>query len=241
MALLDNMFDLTGKAAVVTGGGSGIGEATSLVLAEAGAAVVVADINAEAAEATAKQIVAQGGKAVALRTDVQRRADHDAAVDRAVAEFGSADIYCNIAGIPCDVLVSEISEADLDRMIGINLKGVLFGCQAAMRVHEGAGDGRQHRQRVEHRHRHHRARQRHLRDDQGRRRDAVDVPRHRGRPVRDPRERDRARRDGDRVQRRVTSTTPTATSTRRSGSSSSRACDRRARCTWSVRRSTRRC
>ncbi len=141
MALLDNMFDLTGKAAVVTGGGSGIGEATSLVLAEAGAAVVVADINAEAAEATAKQIVAQGGKAVSLRTDVQRRADHDAAVDRAVAEFGSADIYCNIAGIPCDVLVSEISEADLDRMIGINLKGVLFGCQAAMRVMKAQGTG----------------------------------------------------------------------------------------------------
>ena len=75
MALLDNMFDLTGKAAVVTGGGSGIGEATSLVLAEAGAAVVVADIDAEAAAATAKQIVAQGGKAVSIRTDVQRRAE----------------------------------------------------------------------------------------------------------------------------------------------------------------------
>jgi 3-oxoacyl-[acyl-carrier protein] reductase len=141
MALLDNMFDLTGKAAVVTGGGSGIGEATSLVLAEAGAAIVVADINEDAAQATADQIVEQGGKAVALRTDVQLRADHDAAVDSAVAEFGSADIYCNIAGIPCDAPVSEISEVDLDRMIGINLKGVLFGCQAAMRVMKPQGTG----------------------------------------------------------------------------------------------------
>lgn len=141
MALLDNIFDLTGKAAVVTGGGSGIGEATSLVLAEAGASVVVADINAEAAEATAKQIVAQGGKAVALRTDVQLRADHDAAVALAVSEFGSLDISCNIAGIPCDTLVSDISEAELDRMIGINLKGVLFGCQAAVAAMKVQGTG----------------------------------------------------------------------------------------------------
>ena len=76
-----------------------------------------------------------------MRTDVQLRADHDAAVDRAVAEFGSADIYCNIAGIPCDAPVSDISEAELDRMIGINLKGVFFGCQAAMRVMKAQGSG----------------------------------------------------------------------------------------------------
>ena len=141
MALLDNMFDLTGKAAVVTGGGSGIGEATSLVLAEAGAAVVVADIDAEAAEATAKQIVAQGGKAVSIRTDVQRRADHDAAAALAVQELGSLDIYCNIAGIPCAVPLSEIGDDDLDRMLGINLKGVLFGSQTAMRHMKEQGSG----------------------------------------------------------------------------------------------------
>ena len=81
MGLLDNMFDLTGKTAVITGAGSGIGEATCLVLAEAGAAVVAADINEARAKATADQVVQQGGKAVAIRTDVQSRADHDAAAE----------------------------------------------------------------------------------------------------------------------------------------------------------------
>ena len=60
MGLLDNMFDLTGKTAVITGAGSGIGEATCLVLAEAGAAVVAADINEAGAKATADQVVAAG-------------------------------------------------------------------------------------------------------------------------------------------------------------------------------------
>jgi len=141
MGLLDNMFDLTGKTAVITGAGSGIGEATCLVLAEAGAAVVAADINEAGAKATADQVVQQGGKAVAIRIDVQSRADHDAAAALAVSEFGSLDISCNIAGIPCDAPVSEISEPDLDRMIGINLKGVLFGSQVAMRVMKEQGGG----------------------------------------------------------------------------------------------------
>ena len=66
MGLLDNMFDLTGKVAVITGAGSGIGEATCLVLAEAGAAIVAADINEAGAKATADQVVEQGGKAVAI-------------------------------------------------------------------------------------------------------------------------------------------------------------------------------
>jgi 3-oxoacyl-[acyl-carrier protein] reductase len=141
MSALTDAFELTGKAAVVTGGGSGIGESTCVTLADAGVAVVVADIDEAAATRTADDITAAGGKAVAVRTDVARRADHDAAVDRAVAEFGSLDIICNIAGIPCDASISDISEAELDRMIGINLKGVFFGCQAAMRVMKQQGSG----------------------------------------------------------------------------------------------------
>jgi len=132
--LISDAFQVSGKAAVVTGGGSGIGEATCLVLGEAGVGVVVADIDEAAAERTAKQVVENGGRAVAVRSDVAQRKDHDAAVDRAVSEYGGLDIMCNIAGIPCDSSISDISETELDRVIAINLKGVFFGCQAAMQV-----------------------------------------------------------------------------------------------------------
>jgi 3-oxoacyl-[acyl-carrier protein] reductase len=141
MSALTDAFDLSGRVAVVTGGGSGIGESTCLTLGEAGVSVVVADIDADAAKRTADAVAAAGGKAAAVQTDVVRRADLDAAVDRAVADFGRLDIMCNIAGIPCDATISDISEAELDRMIGINLKGVFFGCQAAMRVMKPQGSG----------------------------------------------------------------------------------------------------
>jgi 3-oxoacyl-[acyl-carrier protein] reductase len=136
-----SVFGLTGRTAAVTGGASGIGEATALTLAAAGAHVVVGDLDEAGAEETARKIAKDGGSAVAHRTDVMRKADLDALIDRAVAEYGRLDVMCNIAGIPGDGLVSDISEADLDRVIGVNLKGTFFGCQAAMRVMVPQGSG----------------------------------------------------------------------------------------------------
>lgn len=134
MVDVPSFFRLDGQVAVVTGGASGIGEATANVLAAAGASVVVADIDGAGAEATAKQIVGDGGKAVAVTANTSKRADVDAMVDRAVSEYGQLDIMCNIAGIGFAKPVMDTTEEDFDRLMGINLKGVLFGCQAAIKV-----------------------------------------------------------------------------------------------------------
>ena len=135
------LFRLEEQVAVVTGGASGIGESTAQVLAAAGAAVVVGDIDEEGASSTAKQITADGGRAVALRADTSRRADVDGMVERAVSEYGRLDIMCNVAGVGYAKPVMDNTEADFDRLMGINLKGVLFGCQAALRVMIPQGSG----------------------------------------------------------------------------------------------------
>jgi 3-oxoacyl-[acyl-carrier protein] reductase len=131
-----DVFRLDGRVAVVTGAGSGIGRATAAVLAGAGATVVCADIDAAAAGATADGF---GGQAV--RVDVSSKVEVDALVRDAVAEHGRLDVLCNVAGIIHESAVADTAEADLDRVIAVNLKGVFFGCQAAAPVMVGRGSG----------------------------------------------------------------------------------------------------
>ncbi|GAB2790066.1 SDR family NAD(P)-dependent oxidoreductase [Streptomyces daliensis] len=126
-------YDLTGRTALVTGAASGIGRATALLLAEAGATVHCADRDEKGAHATAAAITAEGGAAHAHTVDVTDRAAVDAAVATAVRTGGRLDIAAAVAGVMHSSPVLETDEADLDRMLDINFKGVLRTCQAAAR------------------------------------------------------------------------------------------------------------
>ncbi|MET1000640.1 MAG: SDR family NAD(P)-dependent oxidoreductase [Acidimicrobiia bacterium] len=136
-----DMFDLSGKVAVLTGVGSGIGKATAMTLAAAGATIIGGDIDEVAAQATADELKADGATASVRRTDVTQRADVDALVDHAAAEFGRVDIVGNIAGVPHNKTVAECSDEEFERILAINLKSVFYGCQAAIRhmIPQGSG------------------------------------------------------------------------------------------------------
>ncbi len=133
--------DLTGRVAVVTGAGSGIGRASAMRLAEAGASVVCADLDGDGAEATRAAIRHRGEIADAVTVDVTDRAAVDALVDGAVERHGRIDVMANIAGIIITNPVVAISEDEFDRIMAVNLKGPFFGCQAAARhmVEQGSG------------------------------------------------------------------------------------------------------
>lgn len=134
-------FDMTGKVAFITGGASGIGEAAALTVANAGASVCVADINVEGAQATVDAITAVGGSAIALAVDITSRDAVFAAVARCRDEFGGLDLMANVAGIAHEGKVADLTEADVDRVIAINLKGTLWGCQAAIGAMKETGGG----------------------------------------------------------------------------------------------------
>ena len=121
---------LDGKAALVTGGGGGIGRASALAMAREGARIAVADLTAEAAAATVGLINASGGQAISLGGDVTRPQDVSALVADTVAAFGRLDVALNNAGVAPHQVGSlqqkthQWSEESFDRMIAVNLKSV---------------------------------------------------------------------------------------------------------------------
>jgi 3-oxoacyl-[acyl-carrier protein] reductase len=129
-------FRLGGRVAVITGAGSGIGRATAQMLAGAGATVICADVDAAGAQATAAEV---DGRSV--RVDVSSKIEVDRLVGDTVDEHGRLDVLCNVAGIIHESSVADTAEADLDRVIAVNLKGVFFGCQAAAPIMIGQGSG----------------------------------------------------------------------------------------------------
>jgi 3-oxoacyl-[acyl-carrier protein] reductase len=138
---ISRIHDLSGRVAALTGAASGIGKATALTLGAAGASIVCADIDEAGAQATADEIASAGSKAVAMRADVTKRADVDAVVDRAVSEFGQLDVMGNVAGVPFNKMVVDVSDDEFERILAINLKSVWYGCQAALRVMIPQGSG----------------------------------------------------------------------------------------------------
>ena len=131
IAPLKRLLDLTDKTAIVTGGAMGIGYGIAYRLAEAGAAVVIADMNLAAAEEAAGKLKWKGWKAMAVKTDVSQAADVRQMVEAAVKAYGGVDILVNDAGIFPSVPVMQLTEHDFERIIAVNLKGVFFCTQAA--------------------------------------------------------------------------------------------------------------
>ena len=138
---LSGLTRLDGKVAIVTGAGQGIGEAIALRLSEAGAAVLVTDINEAQARRVAEHIKAGGGRAVALYADVAQVPDTVRTVDTAVAAFGRLDILVNNAALVGPSPVMNVSEVLWDTVTDIALKGVFFQSQAAARQMIKGGQG----------------------------------------------------------------------------------------------------
>jgi 3-oxoacyl-[acyl-carrier protein] reductase len=128
------MIDLTGKNAIVTGGGRGIGRAVCLKLAGLGANVAVVDVLEDEAAAVAKEVEAAGRKSVAIRCDVSRSDDVAAMFENTIAGLGGCDILINNAGITRDNLIARMSDEEWDKVMEVNLKGA-FNCSRVAAKH----------------------------------------------------------------------------------------------------------
>jgi len=133
-----------GKVAIVTGSGQGIGEAYAKGLASRGAAVVVADLNDGQAERVAKEIVSDGGQAVAVKVDVADPASAEAMATAAVEAFGGIDLLVNNAAIYAGMKLDALTTVDLDyyrRFMDVNLHGALVVTRACVRHMKARGGG----------------------------------------------------------------------------------------------------
>lgn len=135
------MEQLEGRVAAITGAGSGIGRGMALAFAREGMKVAVMDINLATAQAVAGEIAAIGGEALPLACDVSVRADLRAAADRIFAHFGKVHVLCNNAGVTLFKKVADMTDADWDWMLGVDLLGIVYGYQAFVRRMVAQGEG----------------------------------------------------------------------------------------------------
>ncbi|MDR5804804.1 3-hydroxybutyrate dehydrogenase [Caballeronia sp. LZ001] len=125
--------DLSGKVAVITGAASGIGKEIALTLSQAGAAVVIADLNEHGANMVAEEIIGRGGKAIGLAMDVTSEDAVNHGIDRAVSELGSVDILVSNAGIQIVNTIESYAFSDWKKMQAIHVDGAFLTTKAALR------------------------------------------------------------------------------------------------------------
>lgn len=123
---------LSGKVMVITGAASGIGLATARLCAESGARLILGDLNEAGGEQAAAEIRHVGGEAAFVRTDVTSSDDVQRLVDTAVQQHGKLDIIFNDAGLTLAGSILDRTEAEFDRVVAVNLKGVYLGCKHAL-------------------------------------------------------------------------------------------------------------
>jgi NAD(P)-dependent dehydrogenase (short-subunit alcohol dehydrogenase family) len=123
-----------GQTAIVTGAGRGMGRAVAIALAAEGANVVVAEVDAPTAEVVVDEILKAGGQAMAVKVDISSVADVRKLFKATVDEYRGLDILINNAGIGIAKPLVDYSEADWDRQLGVNLKGMFFATQEAARI-----------------------------------------------------------------------------------------------------------
>ncbi len=139
---ISELFDLSGKGAIVTGGAMGIGKAITTRLAEAGANVMIADLDLDTANQTAEEITSLGnGKVQAVKADASSSADAKKVIQSTVDAFGSVDILVNNAGIYPLMPVMQVEEGMFDKVININLKGSFVYAQTVAAQMIEAGNG----------------------------------------------------------------------------------------------------
>ncbi|GGS19954.1 oxidoreductase [Streptomyces nojiriensis] len=141
MSEIAGIAGIAGKVVAITGAGSGIGEATALLLAERGARVVLGARRTERLEALAARIERAGGRAAWIRTDVTRRGDVSALVGLARERYGRLDVLVGNAGVGLISPLDELRVEDWEEMIDVNLKGVLYGIAAALPLFREQGSG----------------------------------------------------------------------------------------------------
>jgi len=138
--MIDPLFDLTGKVALVTGGSRGLGYQMVKAFAEHGADVIVVSRKLDACEAVAEEVRALGRRALALSAHVGRWAEIDAMLDKAYAEFGRIDILVNNAGMSPAMPSHEVTEQLFDSVVNLNFKGPFrLASQVAKRMSDGDG------------------------------------------------------------------------------------------------------
>ncbi|MDN3549195.1 SDR family oxidoreductase [Mucilaginibacter aquaedulcis] len=133
--------NIENKVVVITGASSGLGEATAKYLAERGAILVLGARRADLLEQIVQSITAAGGKAIYQKTDVRVKEQVGSLVNKALENYGRVDVIVNNAGIMPIAPMAEVRTDEWDRMIDINIKGVLYGIAAALPIFQKQGSG----------------------------------------------------------------------------------------------------